>query len=606
MTESLKIEEQSAERILKRTGDLSTSDARGQLFWLFQTIIHIAQKDLFEQNSSGRFKIKNWVGEIPVPDDMKESIRLQFEEHPEYKPVLECAACLGMEFQASLLSDSLKIDRIDLLRMLKNIDSSTGMINDVQDVDDLFRFQSSLVFEVIREQMAISGKGPQASDVPQIVREYHAMVANSLEKDTGSKKSMVFDIANHYYASGAKYAVKAYHYTREAAHASLSMYDFSKAEQYVDKAEDCAIFIDVDTDQLIEDRLVIKCHKAHITGSDETAAAQEGLRYFEGLDESSYQEKLKLLIKVTEACFNVGQEEWFHKTKDLAEIVIEHAEPDTIELAEGLHFKGLGMFPGSNYFEERLSIFNQAYEIVLNLPESKRRNRLFGKIMTTLGNEKTSRPSSVKEEGLELLERRLEFDEEKNINDLKGRAITLGSIGRYYHYNTSEIAMAEKHFKLDLDICYQIDDEEGESQMHSFLGECSIKNKNYKNAVECYQASYISCENMDDSGLNYRLFAHIGLLNSYSLMEKKDYDLKEIEEWGKRLNDLITTPLAKERKNELSGEMIDLKIRPIKDKSFSGMKNNQLSFIPLYDIVDNWAKVFDGDWLDQLKGQWDE
>ena len=44
----------------------------------------------------------------------------------------------------------------------------------------------------------------------------------------------------------------------------------------------------------------------------------------------------------------------------------------------------------------------------------------------------------------------------------------------------------------------------------------------------------------------------------------------------------------------------------IKDKSFSGTKNNQLSFIPLCDIVDNWAKVFDGDWLDQLKGQWDE
>ena len=601
LTESLKIDDESAERILKRTGDLSISDARGQLFWLFQTIIHIAQKDLFEQNSSGKFKIKNWVGEIPVPDDMKESIRLQFEEHPEYKPVLECAACLGMEFQASLLSDSLKIDRIDLLRMLKNIDSSTGMINDVQDVDDLFRFQSSLVFEVIREQMAISGKGPQASDVPQIVREYHAMVANSLEKDTGLKKSMVFEIANHYYASGAKYAEKSYQYCREAAQASLAMYDFTKAEQYVKKAEDCAMFIDANADELIQDRLVIKCHKAHITGSDETSAAQDGLEYVQGLEKSAYQEKIELLIKVTEACFNVGQEEWFHKTKELAEIVLENADPGTIEMAEGLHFQGLGMFPGRNYFDERLSIFNKAYETVSNLPETTRRNRLFGKIMTTLGNEKASPASTSKEEGLELLKRRLKFDDEKNINDLKGKAITLGSIGRYYHYNTSEIAMAEKHFKLDLDICYQIDDEEGESQMHSFLGECSIKNKNYKNAVECYQASYISCENMDDSGLNYRLFAHIGLLNSYSLMEKKDYDLKEIEEWGKRLNDLITTPLAKERKNELSGEMIDLKIRPIKDQSFSGMKNNQLSFIPFCDIVDNWAKVFDGDWLDQLK-----
>ena len=140
LTESLKIDEESADRILKRTGDLNASDARGQLFWLFQTIIHIAQKDLFEQNASGKFKIKNWVGEIPVPNDMKENIRLQFEDHPEYKPVLECAACLGMEFNATLLSDSLGMDRIDLLRMLKNIDTSTGMINDDQEVDDLLDF----------------------------------------------------------------------------------------------------------------------------------------------------------------------------------------------------------------------------------------------------------------------------------------------------------------------------------------------------------------------------------------------------------------------------------------------------------------------------------
>ena len=39
----------------------------------------------------------------------------------------------------------------------------------------------------------------------------------------------------------------------------------------------------------------------------------------------------------------------------------------------------------------------------------------------------------------------------------------------------------------------------------------------------------------------------------------------------------------------------------MKNSSFPGMKDGDLGFIPLTDIVENWAKVFAGDWLDQLK-----
>ena len=582
LTESLNIEEQSAERILKRTGDLSIrSDARGQLFWLFQTIIHIAQNDLFEQNSSGKFKIKNWVGEIPVPNDMKENIRLQFEEHPEYKPVLECAACLGMEFQASLLSNSLGMDRIDLLRMLKNIDSSTGMINDVQDVDDLFRFQSSLVFEVIREQMAISGKGPQASDVPQIVREYHAMVANSLEVNAESSQSLLFDIANHYYASGAKYANKAYYYTREAAYACLSMYNFNKAKRYLEKAEDCAAFIDIDRDQLKEDTLFLKCHDAHITGTleEKQKVAEEGLKYIDQLDVDLLNEKMSILIKVTEACFNA---KFYDKTKELAEKIIKLAKPGSIEKAEGFHFQGLSMKMGA---KGRLEILTKAYETISYLQKSTSRNRLLGRIMNTLGMEMTSPESTHKEEGLELLKKRLELDEKENIKDLKGKAITLGSIGRYFLYNTSDIDEAEKYFKMDIEVCDQIPDKSGASQMHSLIGECSLKKKEYQKALSDYKRSFaLIC---DDPSVFDILFSHVGLLNAYSLMEKEDHDLKEIEEWGDRLNNCVG-------KNQFT-----------RNGEFLGMRNGNFEHeVPFFEIVQYWDKVFDGGWLDKLKGQW--
>ena len=89
---------------------------------------------------------------------------------------------------------------------------------------------------------------------------------------------------------------------------------------------------------------------------------------------------------------------------------------------------------------------------------------------------------------------------------------------------------------------------------------------------------------MDDSGLDYKFFAIIGILNSFSLMSKKDQDKSEIDLWGNRLNEL----------------------GPMKNSSFPGMKDGDLGFIPLTDIVGNWAKVFAGDWLDQLKDHMDK
>jgi tetratricopeptide (TPR) repeat protein len=571
---------------LNRTGDLSKSDTRGQLFWLFQLVVHIAQNDLFEPDSSGKFRIKKWVGEIPVPNDMKEGIRTQFENQPEYKPVLECAACLGMEFQASVLSESLNTGRMELLRILKEIEAQTGMIKDVREADDLFKFQSSLILEVVREQMSISGKGPKAEDVPQIVREYHAQVATALERDPDLAKGRMFDIANHYFAAGAIYANKAYVHCRKAAHASSSMYDFSKAEKYLDKAEECLGFISADKNELKEDRIVINCHKAHITGENETKAAEAGWNYLEKLTEDKYKEKLRLLIKVTEACYNVGQKDWFAKTVELANKIIKCSDHNTIESAEGMHFKGLAVDPSK--IEERLSLLKESYEIVSQLPESVKKNRLLGRIMNSYGSEmaKPRNSDDVKKEGVELLKRRLKLDEDNNINDLKGKAITCGSIGRYYHNNTDDIESAEKYFEEDFVICEQIGDIEGASIMKSSLAECSLRKGDFKNAVYLYKSSYTYAENMDKSGLNYWLFSHVGLLNAYSFMDEKDHNQKEIKTWGNRFVEIVSEIPEKEKS--------------INEKYFPMLNSQKIEFVPFGIILDRWKKNFQGDWITEL------
>jgi len=570
LIESLNIESKTSDKILNRIGDLSDNDIRGQLFWLFQVVSHISQQNLFEVDKSGQFRIKKGTGEIPVPNDMKENISIQFKAHPEYKPILECAACLGMEFPATILSDSLDMNRMELLRLLKEIESETSMIYDVKESDDLFKFQSSLVLEVIREQMSISGKGPNATDVPQIVREYHSQVALALEKKIDSVQGELFNIANHYFAAGSKYAEKGFDYSLKAAHASSSMYDFVKAECYLNNAKICLKFSNNDESVFNENSIIIQSHKAHITGKGEEKVAQMGWEYIEkNISEDDYINKLSFLLKVIEASYNVGKPLWFTRTIKLCDKILKYAKMDSIEYAEAIHFKALSTNPSN--IEGRLSLLNECYDKVNKIPDDIKRNRLLGKVITSYGSEMTkgANPKELKEDGLEMLQSRFEFDEKNNINDLKGQAITLGAIGRHYHYNTDNIKLAMKYFQDDLNICEEIEDVEGASMMTSFLAQCYLKKNDYINAINYYKKSYNFSKNMDDSGLVNIIFSHKGFLDTSLKLNKEDQNKQEIEEWGSRLLDSI----------ESLGKQTIISV----------------------DDLNNWKKVFKGNWLTKLE-----
>ena len=67
-----------------------------------------------------------------------------------------------------------------------------------------------------------------------------------------------------------------------------------------------------------------------------------------------------------------------------------------------------------------------------------------------------------------LLEERIQLNEQKNLGDMFGMALTYGAIGRHYLYNVDEIETARKNFQADLDITIELNDIEGQSLMYSF------------------------------------------------------------------------------------------------------------------------------------------
>ena len=118
---------------------------------------------------------------------------------------------------------------LDLLVVLDEIERTTGIIHDVRDRDDIYAFHSSFLLEVIRGHLGVLGHGPGKSDVPQIVREYHARLGVVLE-NAATPAGNLFEVANHFYAAGPRHAAKGVEYCLRAARSAAAAYGFLLAK----------------------------------------------------------------------------------------------------------------------------------------------------------------------------------------------------------------------------------------------------------------------------------------------------------------------------------------------------------------------------------------
>ena len=171
-----------AEEVLARIGPARETD--GGLLWPLQVVGNLARRGALTRTAEG-FGWANgaWPADVKIPSHMQAAIHGQWENAAQYRTVLECAACgcEGREFRASVVADALGKPLLDLLVILDEIERTTGIIHDVRDRDDIYAFHSSFLLEVIRGHLGILGHGPGKSDVPQIIREYHARLAMVLE-----------------------------------------------------------------------------------------------------------------------------------------------------------------------------------------------------------------------------------------------------------------------------------------------------------------------------------------------------------------------------------------------------------------------------------------
>jgi len=498
LTNGLGFEPVLSHELLDNFGNIS--DQKGEMFFLLSALGELARESAFQIGNTG-YKLNDKYGavnQLPIPSSFADSVHEQLQRISTERMIIQCASCIGLEFEVDILAGCLEIPRLDLLYSLNKIETETNLLFDVGEYDDIYAFSSSAVLEVIRSEFRILNFGPSNSKVPQIIREFNARIAQVLIK---RDVSSVFRIANHFYAAGKLYSDKAVDYCIKSAHSAAGLFQHDNARKYLEMAKECAEAINL-ARELEGEFLQLEISESLVQNKHQIEIADKAWLYLE--QHPSLNEQLELII--CKSLHNVGlasgDKKYFQEAVNTATELAGKCE-DQFILAESKQMLAISL--DRNRQEEIITNLQDAYSALLKVNKNNIRTKeLLSRIENSLAERLTYGNSEEKQQAEELFLHSIKIKDE--LIDKPGLARSWGGLGRL-HLEKGNVPEARICFEKDLEICHQIGDIGGETKMYSFIADCYCKEDDYDNAERSYKMSYKSADNLND-----KLFAARGLI----------------------------------------------------------------------------------------------
>lgn len=548
LEKAMGIEPRTAKAIAERV--IRTSNAEGELHWLFTLIEQWAKNGVFIFKE-GFFVLSpdhSSIEEMPWTNGYQAVVDEYIADFPQFRTVLECSACAGLKFRVSIIADCLGLTRLETLRILDRVSETTGLISDIRDEDDVYAFKTSYLLEAIRRNLRIESKGPRATDVSQVIREYHALLAGSLKKAMGRNGNTVLRVADHYYAAGASHVEAAATYCIKAARAACDLFLSDKTQDYLAKARECAD-IAGENEQLGEELILLKCHMSHVTGKDREQSAREILAYLEEHPNTP----ARVLIAAARACFD-AKGEFSSKVARLGKEIVRRAKSE-VEKAEGLQFEGLSLHP-ENQKGERVEKLREAMRMAESTSQSDILGQaLLARICNSLGFQLLRSGPEERVDAVAFFKKSLKIEEGPDQRNLSGMARNHSGLGYFYFSsNPPDLIKARMNFEQNLEISKRIGDRQGLTQMNSQLGACDLLENRPEGALEHYKESFKAA----DGALN-RDFAVSGLLKASAMLGR----FVETEGLGAEFGGLREAfdTLIKDRQRRLSESNEETRLR---------------------------------------------
>ena len=505
------------------------------LHWLFQIVIQLSQKELFAWKDGG-FTLADPDIKISdhIPDDFRQSLKTMVDENPRYRRVLGCAACIGPEFTIEVLSHAIDMPRLELIQLLDEIEENTGLVADLRQKDDTFAFRSAFMLEVLRQILEVSVEGPN-SPSPQRIREFHSRLADAWEQTVADANVVVYRLANHHYAAGARHAEKALRAIVSAADTASNQFQHDLARRYVAMAKECSALAQSSEIDLDRELLMIECHAAHVEGKNRVKMAQRASDF---LDERPDAD-IEVFIATAQAWYDAGidtrDQQYFVDCVKVAERIVEKFD-DALAKAEGHHFWGIGLPVAQR--DERRKHLETAVELVDSYePKSTEALSLEARLANSLAEQLSYGGDEDRARARELYEMSIGLKNREDIRDVEGLAFAHGGLGRLAFFaKEPEFELARTHFAEDLKYSEKIGSVTGQTKMHSMLGACDLGQSDsngqagYTSAYDHYRAALdLAVERVDV------IFSLAGLIEACAGLDKDG----ELNQSGESLVEVI-------------------------------------------------------------------
>jgi hypothetical protein len=512
----------------------AVSEEKGNMHWLFQMVNHLADKHVLTWQQSGFGWDVNTKLSDHVPPDLLRSVELMLENHPKFRRVLECAACIGPTFSVEVLSQALEESRLETIQQLDQIEQQTGIVRDLQHQDDSFEFRSSFILEVLRQMFGVNAHGPNLPS-PQRIREYHARLAGAWAGTLQQSPSALFRLANHRYAAGLRHAHLALQETVSAARASSAQYQHELARQYISMARECVDAAGLDQQSLERELLLIECHEAHVEGRHRQQVADAALKMLADHPDSDFE----IYAAAALACYDAGSDmrdqQYFANSVAIGRNIVERF-PTPVEQAAGHHFIGIGLPLSAG--EQRRKHLEKALQLAEQAGDGIEALKLKGRIANSLAELLSNSDSADQVTARELFMQSIELKSQPRIRDVAGLAFAHGGLGRLAFFAEQvDCATARKHFLEDLRYSELIGSLTGQTKMHSMLAACDLYEARleqdmpgYEKALESYEKAYRLLEAQFDM-----FFALAGLVECHEVLG----DQVKADEYGQALVELV-------------------------------------------------------------------
>jgi hypothetical protein len=514
LTASLGLAADSASQIVAALGGIAQEP--GGLFWLGRAVAELVDAGAIEA-ADGQFVLGRGfqtIEKLPIPADLRQELAARLSTSAQHRLVLECAALLGQVFQVSNLAESLAIDRLELLQILRLLEDEMRVLRDVPESDDLYAFSSAFIYEVIRLEFGIDAADGAPARPPKIVRELHARIAAALEKHGNSSPQVIYDLARHYCQAGELLAAKSLAYAVLAARAARAEFTFDSAREYLEMARS-AVRPGVETLDLSREALLVDLDEAHVTGRHGETVADRGLDYLAQYPASDHE----LLVAVARACYEAGRDsvdpQWFGRAARLAQQILDSGRTSA-EQAAGLHLLGISL-PLERADQRIDSLRRGLARVADTTPRDAGSLLLEARLLGSLAEQLSQGTPAERDEARSLFERGLLVRQANRLGDLPGRARAYGGLGRLAYFGEPpDYSLARQYFEQDLAISEEIGDLAGQSMCCTFLGGCDRAEGKSAAALEHYRRAHAAASSPKD-----KFYALTGMLLVYGELRSR-------------------------------------------------------------------------------------